>query len=436
MITEEQLILMTAGIDGELTREEAKRLRSLLSSSVAARVVYARLKSDRDRLGKLPRVAAPATLPKRVMSRVAAITPPPILRPTPKSKQPPTSVVPPARNRRWLPLAIAASLLVGITASSFWLFTRDRQQPTHSHGPGGADWARWLPSEDGHAPSTPAPDKTGSSDDPVVLQPGPEAPLPRLVQPTELAHAPEPRLVRPDLHAFPAGAEIPPFDFVEVRVPILKALAEFSREDIRQELAQELGRDPAYRIDLFARDPARGIDLFQAAARTSGVTVFTDATTPEKLRKRQANAVVIYSESLTPTELAELMGKLCAEDAKVSPRVFDVLHATPASPIDQKALIEILGTDPGIFKRPAATDKGLDISKPISAGTADHVVKSVTGTSTGKPTDKTAVIMTASPLAARTPLASSAELKQFLAKRGQRKAGAVPILIVIRPGNG
>ena len=44
-----------------------------------------------------------------------------------------------------------------------------------------------------------------------------------------------------------------PFDLVHVRVPFLRTIAELEREDIRQELTDELVRDPAFRLDLFVR---------------------------------------------------------------------------------------------------------------------------------------------------------------------------------------
>ena len=80
---------------------------------------------------------------------------------------------------------------------------------------------------------------------------------------------------------------------------------------------------------------------------------------------------------------------------------------------------------------PDRGEKG-DPTKPISAGTADQIVKSVSG----KPAEKSAVLLTCAPTTARTAPNTSVELKQFLAKRGDRKPNAVPVVIVIRPGNG
>src|SRR5262245_26171613 len=119
MITNEQLSLMTAGIDGDLTPKQARRLRRLLDSSAEARAVYERLQADSYRLRKLPRVPAPADLHKRVMAQVATVSPAPVPPPAPA----PVAVPSPApatlpfrpKGRRWIPVAVAASTLLAIT---------------------------------------------------------------------------------------------------------------------------------------------------------------------------------------------------------------------------------------------------------------------------------------------------------------------------------
>jgi hypothetical protein len=65
----------------------------------------------------------------------------------------------------------------------------------------------------------------------------------------------------------------------------------------------------------------------------------------------------------------------------------------------------------------------------VSAGTIDEVTKALTTPSA----EKCAVLVTWNGL--RTPPAMSAELKTYLAKRGDRKPNAVPALIVIRTAN-
>jgi hypothetical protein len=219
-------------------------------------------------------------------------------------------------------------------------------------------------------------------------------------------------------------------------LPFLKPLAAFAGEEAQEQLAKELSRDPAYRIDLFSRNPLRAVELLRDASKAAGVNLHVDGNTIAALQKRTVNATVVYTESLTPQELATLFAKLSAEDAKVSPHAFDSLHATAVSQVDSTDLRSTLGFDPGLFKRPAVekTDRTSDPNKPLSSGTADQIVKSVL-TGQGKPVERSAVLLSWN-LAPGRPIgqANSAELKQFVAKRGERKAGMVPVMIVIRPG--
>jgi hypothetical protein len=444
MITDEQLLLITAAIDGELSAAEASRLRKLLDSSAEARAVHARLKADSERLRSLPHATPPADLQARVMRRIAALTPPPELAPKAEPAQRPVArpapepaPVAPRRLPAWVPAAVAASLLLGVTGGSFWFFSRTTAQTGTANHPNRVPsnnvsdpgWNNSLPSDTDPRPSAPAP-RPHTNDGVVVL---PDTPRPQAV-PDSVVVAPEPRSVRHDLVAFPPVVT-PTFDHLRIRIPYLKSVAEFDRPEARQELAEELGLEPAFRVDLFARDPVRGVEVFQAAAKDAGVHLFVDATTLDRLKKRQVSALVIYAESLSPAELAELFGKLSAEDAKISPRVFDSLHAVPVTASDNADIKNLLGIDPGLFKRAMpGPDRGekADPTKPISDGTASQIVKAVSG----KPVEKSAILLTAAPTAARTAPNTSAELKQFLAKRGERKPGAVPVVLVIRPGNG
>jgi hypothetical protein len=178
--------------------------------------------------------------------------------------------------------------------------------------------------------------------------------------------------------------------------------------------------------------------LFRDASRASGAQLHADPNLVSLLQKRTVQAVVVYTESYTAAELTDLFSKLSEEDAKVSPHVFDSVHAATVSPLDTSDLRVTMGFDPGLFKRVAVggkVDKNPDPSKPLSAGTADQIVKSVTGQ--GKSGEKSALVLTWNPVPGRpVPQGNSAEVKQFRAKRGDRKPDAVPVIIVIRPGIG
>jgi negative regulator of sigma E activity len=453
MLSAEQRELITAALDGELSETEVRALRQLLSTSPEARDLIDKLKADRERVRSLPlpQVNPPAELCAKIMARIADTTP----APRPKSTQPTKQTKPakapsvhpaqpaPARRRlpSWVPVALAASVLLCVAAGSFAFFT----SKTPGNGLAKNPWSHVLPAPQEMPTSVPSPTQPAPQARPqhdahavahVDISPVPVLPLPKEVRPTPIAIAPEPRSAKHDFLASGLLPPIPPFDLIQVRVPFLRTIAELEREDIRLELSEELARDLAYRLDLFVRDTARGVEVFQNAAKAHGLTVFADAATLDKLKKRQVHAVVIYSECLTAEELAVLFSKVAAEDVKFSPRVCDSLHATPTNRSDENELKQILGIDVGLYKRPTGSggagqgDKTGD--KPVSSGTIDSVTKTLT---TPSKVEKPVVLMTwqtTHPSIGRTVPAMSAELKQFREKRGERKPNVVPVIIVIR----
>ena len=428
MLPDRQLRLLTAAVDGELSPAEDRALRKLLFASDPARTTFARLQADRARVGALPPAVPPADFRARVMARLPHATPAPSRPVTVPSVAVPVVSV---RGRPWVPLAVAASLLLVVTSGSFWYFVR---QDDAGRTPGGnavarADrpnpeptWTEVLPRENAPPPSTPA------AEDPFRRAAADATVPPVVADPPDVL--PPPRLVDRDVNAFPPLLDLPPLNKVQVRVPFLAAVADFDRDDVRQRFADDLGRDPAVRIDLFVKDAGRGAEAFQAAAKAGGVAVAVDAATAERVKRKQATAYLVYAESLTPADLRDLFARLAADDAKAAVRVFDSVHVTPAGPVEQKELKDVLGTDPGLWKRPAHTPAPAE-PKSISSGTGDQVAKALT-TPPAKTGEKPALLMTFSPAAYRTNPAASREVKQFFDRRGERKPAAVPVLVVIR----
>src|SRR5262245_38812600 len=154
MIPEDQLRLLTAAVDGELSPKEARRLRRLLAASAEARALLAQLQVHRECLRQLPKVAPPPDLRDRILAKLSQVpAPQPVTTPATL----PFPAAAPARRRAWVPLAVAASLLLAISAASFGYFS----QVTGKAAPRGANSptargsvAPALPPEDQH-PSTP-----------------------------------------------------------------------------------------------------------------------------------------------------------------------------------------------------------------------------------------------------------------------------------------
>ena len=409
-MTDDLLILLTAAVDGEATPSEQWYVHRMLSDSVEARTLFARLQSDSIRLKNL-RKAAPANLVARVMAKLP-------------HAEPAVALVRRDQSRTWIAVAIAASLLIAVGAGSRLLFPKPiGLNPAVESAQGQPSFADVLPKENSPLSMPPA----------VFVPPanhvayGPPLP-PEL--PDRIDEIPPPRIKGADVLVAPPLRPIPPLDKLIVRVPLLVSVSDLEREDSQQRLLEELGREPAYRIDLFAKDAGRGVELLQAAAKNTGLNLLADATALERMKRKQATSYLVYTESLSAAEIRDLFARIAADESKSPQRVFDSLHVTPALPADQVVLKELLGTDPGLWKRPIGAALPVE-PKPISAGTGDQLTKSLTAT-----TNKHAVLLTFTPAASRTNPAMSKELKEFLAKRGERKASAVPILIVIRQPNG
>jgi hypothetical protein len=233
----------------------------------------------------------------------------------------------------------------------------------------------------------------------------------------------------PNLFTFPPLPPIAPFANVQARIPFLTFVSDLEREDVRQQFLAELGRDPAYRLDLFAPDTARAADLFQITVRGQGITLFIDNAAQERMKRKQPGAYVIYTDSLTAAELRDLIAKLAADDAKGSQRAFEMVHATSITVTDQNYFQSVFGTmfDLSNGKRTPNAQPNEANTKPISAGTADQLAKSL-----NKQADKSAVLMGINV----TPAAMSKELTQYRQKRGERRPNTVPVMIVIRLTSG
>lgn len=428
MLAENLKELISAALDGELTPDEMRQVRELLWESAEARALYNQLKADRDRLRGLLPVPPPADLCDRVMARLPETGPLATPAPAPARR----------RLRRLIPVGLAASLLLGITAASFWHFSRQGeggpdsppamvQTPTTDPGPAvNRKWVEVLPREQGMLPPRPPVVEPPREKNADSTEPPESLVIDSIPPPRPVDDPPSKAL------AFPPVPPVAPFELARVRVPFLAGVAELTREDVGQSLLDDLELHAAARINLFASDPGRGVELFRAAAKAQGVTIFADPSIADRIKRKQATAYVVYLECLNAAEVRALLVALANADARSKERTFDTLHLSTAAATDAKELKEVLGLDPGLWKRPAG-NKGdaRDPKKPISSGTADEVAKNLAAPA-GKAPAKPAMLLALSPDAARIHPAASAELKKYLTQRGPRKDQAVPVMIVIR----
>jgi anti-sigma factor RsiW len=415
MPTDPELLLLAAAVDGDLTPAQAKAVRRLLAADPAAARLFAELKADAARLKALPRRQAPAGTARRIMARVQTL---PV---TPARK--------PARRVAWVPFAVAASVLVAVAAGSFYFFA-----PPQPHAD---DLARHLPVP---PPDDPAAKEArgvavakavppGSAPDGVaVAKVGPDAEVIPAPRPDVVVQVPPPAPTEPK-DVFTVGEWIAskPLTFADMKLPTLVAGTEFDKQDVAAILEREFARDLPYRVDVFSKSPAVALDQLQAAAKAAGVNVFVDALTAERMKLPTGFTFAVYLDNLTPAELAAVFGRL-AKQANAHPNpdtVLGLAHLIPAGPTEQKEVKDLIGVEFATAKaaKPAV---GPAEPKPISADTLAKVTAAV------RKGEKAGVVVTFLPPNFRTGAAKSAEVKQFLEKRGERKPGTVPVLVVIR----
>src|SRR5262249_39445803 len=131
----------------------------------------------------------------------------------------------PSRVSGWVPVAVAAGVLLCVTAGSFAFFNNQNSKNLVK-----SPWLHSLPAPQDAPTAVPAPavsaphTATGPDPNTVVrsfVTPVPPLPMPKEVLAKGVPIAPEPRLAPIELHASPILPKVPPFDFIQVRVPFL-----------------------------------------------------------------------------------------------------------------------------------------------------------------------------------------------------------------------
>jgi hypothetical protein len=420
--------LLTAAIDGELSPAERKTAQKLLHESEAARKLFAQLKTDAARIKKLPRVAAPADLADNVLNAIRdrAMTPTPL---------PPSRRVGRKFNWSampiWMNLVTAASVLLVISMGSYLYFSASHDYfASQNNGYAAKDLGK--PNTDVNGVAKPQADQP--KDSAPETRPAPETIVEKPRDRPETG--PSPRLVPNNSHTAPVIdplPEIEPFDVNKIRISQLFALSELSTDEpARTKLAREMKKDELIRLDLFCQTTPKALEAVVNALKSRGITAITDSFVNDRIKRKAPTEVMIFTEALTPDEVAQLLSVLGAEDAKSGAGEFSTLVAAPFLPSDLERLGKALGI-PNVLPKPVGKVGGVDIRKPLPQGTADHVAATLSkmGT-TGTPPkpEKVAVVVAFSPMNGNP--AASKEIKQFLDRRGERSAAAKPLMLVLR----
>ncbi len=401
--------LLTAAIDGELTTAQAAEVKRVLRGSAEARALHAKLTRDSGRVRNLKRHAAPAELIDNVLGsiRERSLVPTPL----PPARR---STERDARRIRWASMATAAGILIALGTGSFLYFS-DRPDSQRM-----STIVTRKPAESKATPPESGPMPHESHVDVAILPPAkPElGPSPRVVE-MPFVGPPEvevPRLRDIDLDAFRVSKLFVPRDLP-------------GTEAEQKKLIAELKKDELIRLDLFATAIPKGTEVVLNALRARGIDVIIDAHAQERQKKHPATELMIFTEAMSPDEVAAFVVALGAEDKRWPSAVFEALIVAPFLPKDLTQLGKLLG-----LPVTPAKEK-VDLSKPLPEGTANQIASTLRkmGNSTSAPTPKAnnlAVLVTYSSTGSYP--AASKEVKQFLDRRSDRKAEAKPLKLLIR----
>lgn len=423
MLTVREQLLIAAAVGGDLTPDRARAFRQLIAEKPDAAPLFRRLKQDAARLRTLTPRPAPPNVLREVMKRVAEVTPlPPAEKPTPDRRT--------RRAPNWPPLLIAASVILAVAAGSYAFFQttgRPDEYVVRVLTP-----VRPRPAEVVIAAAKPGPtdlDATGTAK-PV---PGDSQLAGGVKSSSALEVIPAPRTVvvqsqpvdPPEVFTVGEWIANQPLAEAKLQLPLLVDSVALNDKDVIVRVRNELARHPAFRVDLFSRKPTVAVDLFVAAARAAGVDVTVDTTSAELMKKSVEVTYAVYLDNLTSNELARLLAEYAAqaEKRKDAAALFGAAHVIPASAIEARDVREMIGVELVPSKSSA---------KPPATSISDKTLPMVVS-ALKKPGAKAAVVVTFQPNSVRTAANKSAEVKQFQAKRGDRKPGSVPALIVFRP---
>jgi hypothetical protein len=418
MLTDAEKLILTVAVDGELSPDQTVAFQNLLAQRPEAVLLWEQLKADAERLKALPRHPAPAELTRAVMARIM------------------TRTTPLSRGRRlaaWLPYALAASVLIGVAAGSYWFFripvesdlALTNSRPTHPGDP-----APFSPLTFAKKSQASHPEAKAAPDLETVAMTKEETGI----RGTVVESLPPPRtVVVPETPTLPGvfgspSAEAKSIIEVNLKLPVIWNAMEWNENDAMSRLVKELGRDAAFRIDLFSKNPTAAIEQLQAAARAAKVNLFVEGTAAELLKRPNGIPLAVHFENLTAAELTALLAAV-AQQVHTQPKPETILgsaHLFATTAVEQKDVKDLVGVE---LLAPKVT-KSEDDPKSVSADTLPKIAAAVK-----KPDEKTAVVFPYLPPnvpSLRANVAKSAEVKQFLEKRGDRKPGTVPLLIVVR----
>jgi hypothetical protein len=436
MLTDHTRELLTAYVDGELTSRQQEAVLRLLQQSAEARDLLRRMQQDAEAVRQLPRQKPERDLTAPVMGIISQRRLRPGSRRQTVARSQPNIAA-------WAGYGAAAASLLLVALASYLYFSAsmpDKPEPDRV-AKGKAEQLPPLAKVD--TPPAPAPKQA----DPVIA-----------VKPSLPEDLPAPAVVGADLPDKASDAIAAPADPVDgmemfqkakvTQLQILK-LVDLDLETRRKELAADLSKGPAFRMESPVKDSIKAFDRLKAALSARGIGLVIDQTAQARmtasarLAKLKTN-FVLYVEDVTADELVQLFQYAAAEDRKAEKlkkgdSQFEAVVINTMADADREELCKLLGIKGKKLPDLPSGPLGVDIRKPLSDKTGDDIAKNLAGQggvprpepgkTAAKPSERLALVLPYNPV---RPRPDSPEVKRFLASRKPPRPGTVQVLLVLR----
>lgn len=431
--------LLTAFVDGELSAAEKRLVEKLLRESDEARAFHGQIQKQSQRLRTLPTAVPSDDLAASIMNMISdrGMMPTPL--PMPRRHGAAAQRLLP-----WISIATAATVVIAVGLFAYLYHVVSAKQfadktPADNRTdviPNNNVVAKVQPPvvvpnnsteekvEVGSALQMIEPELGLENKQDVAIEKLPVMPRIKGVPDTIFGTPPQPEVVEP-------------FRQFKVTLPLLLPLQDLDQPYPKQKLRQELKQNEVVRVDLFTKDGWRAAELVQAVMKARGQQVLVDATALGLIRKKTKGEFVVYTESLTADEIAQVLETLGADDKRLeakkpSESQFDKFMLAPFMVNDLNELSKLLGVPASVLKMPKPKNVTIDPRKPLEAITAAQLMANLPKAAS-RGNDKTTLILPYGTSTLSPPATSaSKEIKSFLDKRGDRKPNTIPLMLVLK----
>jgi hypothetical protein len=432
MLTSDELELLTAAVDGELTPRQRRQVARLLRSKPEARRVFSELRGDSRELQKMPAVPAPSGIHRVVVEAVARL-------PVPKAKTPPARPQP-RRLPVWLGYAAAAAVLLAVGLMSFLLSLGGREP----YGPVAKKGTEKTDPGKGKLPEREVVVKKKEEPKPPPVVD--EMPPVRIVEgdnpdePEGMTPLPPEKPVRPHAPVLASGEMEPVgrLERVELALPKVHVLHGLNLPAQDKALREQLGKAGAFRVELPARDATRGLERLRVALAGLKTNLVFDANALARSRKPAWRTdFAVYLEDVSPDALAEALRRVGQADRAAALKKASEMYLEGPLVVreltrwDQRDLKELFGVNLRV-SRPGPKAPSVDIRKPLDEVTGKQVTDALEGRGVPRPGSKAASSGRGIVLMLGSKAGKSAELKKFLETRGPARPGTIQVLLVLR----